>query len=347
MADSNKEKTVLVTGGTGFAGVHCILQLLNAGYKVKTTLRSLQRKQEVIEMLRHGGATSTDNVSFIVADLSNDANWDLAAENCEYVLHVASPIQLTIPKHEDEVIRPAVEGTLRVLKAAKNAGVKRVVLTSSFGAVGYSHKDAGKPITEEDWTNPNDKHLSAYLRSKTLAEKAAWDFISKQGNGLELAVINPVAIFGPTLGPDMSTGFEILRRLLNGSMKAVPNITFGIVDVRDVAGLHIRAMTHPGAKGQRFLAVAGETMQLPEVAALIKNKMGAVAQKVPTRTLPDWIVRIAALFSPVAKNIAPQLSRNKNASNQKAKTILGWQPRSNEEAILAAVKSMVEFGLIK
>ncbi|WP_217602997.1 aldehyde reductase [Chitinophaga sp. GbtcB8] len=347
MTSSNKEKTVLVTGGTGFAGVHCILQLLNAGYKVKTTLRSLQRKQEVIGMLRHGGATATDNVSFIVTDLSNDANWDLAAENCEYVLHVASPILLTIPKHEDEVIRPAVEGTLRVLKAAKNAGVKRVVLTSSFGAVGYSHTDASKPITEEDWTNPNDKHLSAYLKSKTLAEKAAWDFITRQGNGLELAVINPVAIFGPTLGPDMSTGFEILRRLLNGSMKAIPNITFGIVDVRDVADLHIRAMTNPAAKGQRFLAVAGETMQLPEVAALIKNKMGAVAQKVPTRTLPDWVVRIAALFSPVAKNIAPQLSRNKKTSNQKAKTLLGWQPRCNEEAILSAVKSMVEFGLIK
>src|SRR6185369_12379353 len=179
------------------------------------------------------------------ADLTKDTNWAKAVENCDYVLHVASPIFLKAPKHEDEMIIPAVEGTLRVLRAAREAGVKRVVLTSSFGAVGYSHMDDSKLITEEDWTDPNDKHLSAYLKSKTLAEKAAWDFIKNEGGNLELSVINPAAILGPSLGPDMSSGFELLKRVLDGSMKAIPRITLGIVDVQDVADLHIRAMTNP------------------------------------------------------------------------------------------------------
>jgi dihydroflavonol-4-reductase len=347
MTNPNIEKCVLVTGGSGFVGVHCILQLLQKGYRVKTTIRSLNRKDEIMQMLKVGGINSFDNLEFIKADLTEDSNWDYAVKHCDYVLHVASPIFLKVPKHENEMILPAVEGTLRVLRASKNAGVKRVVLTSSFGAVGYSHTDAGKLITEEDWTNPNDKHLSAYLKSKTLAEKAAWDFIEKQGGDLELAVINPVAIFGPSLGPDMSSGFELLKRLLNGSMKAIPKIALGIVDVRDVADLHIRAMTNPRAKGQRFLAIAGEIMSLPGVAALLKNKMGDVAKNIPLKTLPNWIVRIAALFNPVAKNIVPQLGRNKNASNQKAKSILGWAPRTNEEAIIASAESMVRFGLIK
>jgi dihydroflavonol-4-reductase len=233
-----------------------------------------------------------------------------------------------------------------VLKASRNAGVQRVVITSSFGAVGYSHRDAGQLITEADWTNPRDKHLSAYLKSKTLAEKAAWDFIEKEGGGLELAVINPVAIFGPSLGTDLSSGAEILKRLLNGSMKGIPNITMGIVDVRDVADLHIRAMLDPKARGQRFLALAGEIVSLPQVALLLKDKMGDAAKNVSTKTLPDWVVRIAALFSPMAKNIVPQLGRNKKASNQKARTILDWSPRSNEEAILAAARSLVQFGLV-
>lgn len=221
-----------------------------------------------------------------------------------------------------------------------------MVITSSFGAVGYSHRDAGQLITEADWTNPRDKHLSAYLKSKTLAEKAAWDFIEKEGGGLELAVINPVAIFGPSLGTDLSSGAEILKRLLNGSMKGIPNITMGIVDVRDVADLHIRAMLDPKARGQRFLALAGEIVSLPQVALLLKDKMGDAAKNVSTKTLPDWVVRIAALFSPMAKNIVPQLGRNKKASNQKARTILDWSPRSNEEAILAAARSLVQFGLV-
>jgi len=340
-------EAVLVTGGTGFVGIHCILQLLNKGYKVKTTMRSLNRKNEVIEMLKVGGISSFENLAFIETDLTKDANWDNAAKDCDYVLHIATPIFLRVPRDENEMIIPAVEGTLRVLKAARDAGAKRVVMTSNFGAVGYSHKDTTKIITEKSWTDPNEKGLSAYNKSKVMAERAAWDFINKEGSNLELAVVNPMGIFGPSLGPDLSSGFELLKRVLDGSMRAIPNITLGIVDVRDVADLHIRAMTDPAAKGQRFLALAGGILSLPEIAVLLKNKLGDKAKKVSTRKLPDWMVRVAALFSPTARNIVPQLGRYRNASNEKAKTMLGWQPRTNEESILATAESLFRFGLIK
>ena len=340
-------KTVLVTGGTGFVGIHAILQLLQKGYTVKTTLRSLKRKDDVIEMLRTGGITQFDRLSFIEADLTRDENWDKAVSGCDYVLHIASPIHLQLPKDENEMIVPAVEGTLRVLKAARNAGVKRVVMTSNFGAVGYSHKDPSKLITEENWTDPNEKGLSAYNKSKVLAERAAWDFIDREGGALELAVVNPMGIFGPSLGPDLSSGFELLRKMLDGSMKAIPNLTLGIVDVRDVADLHIGAMTHPEANGQRFLALAGGALSLPEIAELLKEKMPEVTRKMSARKAPDWLIRFAGWFNPQARAIAPMLGVNRNASNQKARTLLGWQPRTNEEAILATVESLVKYGAIE
>lgn len=342
----NKE-TVLVTGGTGFVGVHCILQLLQKGYNVKTTVRNLKRKGEVIEMLKNGGITSFDNLTFIAADLTKDDNWGEAVKGCTYVLHIASPIFLSIPKDENEMIRPAVDGALRVLKAARNAGVKRVVMTSNFGAVGYSHKDPNTIITENEWTDPNEKGLTAYNKSKVLAERAAWDFMKTEGGNLELTVINPMGIFGQSLSPVLSSGFELLKNIMDGSMKAIPNLTLGIVDVRDVADLHIRAMTNPEAKGQRFLALSGGTMSLPQIAQLLKKEMPEISQNVSTKTLPDWLVRIAALFNEKAKAVAPMLGVNRNASNEKAKKILGWQPRTNEEAILAAAKSLVKFGNIK
>jgi nucleoside-diphosphate-sugar epimerase len=342
----NKD-TVLVTGGTGFVGVHCILQLLQKGYNVKTTLRSLKRKDEVIEMLKTGGITSFNNLAFIETDLTKDDNWDEAVKDCDYVLHVASPIFLSLPKDENEMIRPAVDGALRVLKAARNAGVKRVVMTSNFGAVGYSHKNPNDEITETDWTDPNEKGLSSYNKSKVIAERAAWDFIKNEGGDLELSVINPVGIFGPSLGPDISSGFELLRNLLNGSMKAIPNLTMNIIDVRDVADLHIRAMIDPEAKGQRFLALAGGKISMPEIALLIKKKMPEVAHNISTKRLPDWLVSLTGLFSPQAKNIASMLRANRNTSNAKARKILGWKPLSNnEEAIMAAIESMIKYKVI-
>ena len=347
MSIQNNGKLVLVTGGTGFVGVHCILQLLEQGYIVRTTLRSLSRKNEVIEMLKNGGITSFENLSFIEADLCSDANWDEAVKNCSYVLHVASPISLSIPKHEDEMIKPAVEGTLRVLQAARRANVKRVVLTSSFAAIGYSHNDPGKMITEEDWTNPADKHLSAYLKSKVLAEKAAWEYINNEAAGPDLAVINPMAILGPLLSNKLSSGHELLKRLFDGSMKAIPKITLGITDVRDVADMHVRAMTNPRASGQRFLALSGGTLSLPEVAVLIKQKLGASAKSITNKTAPDWLIRVVALFNAAARSIVPQLGRTKNASNEKAKALLQWKPRSNEEAVISAAESLFAYGIIR
>ena len=337
-------ETVLVTGGSGFVGLHAIHQLLQKGYKVKTTVRDLKRKSEVLEAIKKNGITLPD-MEFVKADLSNDDNWDLAVKDCSYVLHIATPFLPEEPKDENEVIRPAVDGTLRVLKAAKNAGVKRVVITSNFGAVGYSHQDPNTVITEEEWTDPNKKGLAAYIKSKVLAERAAWDFIKQSGGTPELAVINPVFILGPSLGPDLSASFHILQLLLNGSMKAMPNINFNIIDVRDVADLHIRAMTNPAANGQRFIALAGGAISLPQMAELLRRQMPAVSQSVTTKILPNWAVRVAALFNKQAKSAASILGIVRNVSNEKAKRVLDWKPiANNEEAIIASVESMVKFG---
>lgn len=337
----------MVTGGSGFVAIHCILQLLQQGYNVRTTLRNVNKQNEVLNMLKYGGVTDFSRLSFIETDLTKNDNWHKAATGCTYVLHVASPIYLRLPKNEDEMIRPAVDGTLRVLKAARDAGVKRVVMTSNFGAIGYSHIDKTKLITEDEWTDPNEKGLSAYNKSKTLAEKAAWNFINTEGGGLELSVVNPVGIFGPALGPVLSSGFGLLKQVLDGSMKAIPNITLTIVDVRDVADLHLRAMTSDAAKSERFLAISGGTLSLPQIAALYKNKLADAGKHISTKRLPDWVVRVAALFNKKARVLVPMLSRYRDASNEKAKRLLGWQPRSNEEALLATAHSLIEFGNLK
>jgi nucleoside-diphosphate-sugar epimerase len=263
------------------------------------------------------------------------------------VLHVASPFPPNIPKHEDELIVPAREGTLRVLRASRDAGVKRVVLTSSFAAIGYGHRPQSAPFNETNWTDPNGEDVTAYVKSKTLAERAAWDFIANEGGNLELSVINPVGVFGPVLGPDYSTSILLVQRLMDGAMPGVPRLYFGAVDVRDVADLHIRAMTNPAAKGERFLAVAGDFMSILDIAKVLKNRMGASAKKVPTRQLPDWLVRIAALRDPAVRQILPELGKTKNATNEKAKRMLGWAPRSNEEAVVATAESLVRLGLLK
>jgi nucleoside-diphosphate-sugar epimerase len=337
--------TVLVTGGSGFIASHTILQLLAAGHQVRTTVRNLNREGAVRAMLEEGGAEAADRVSFIAADLENDAGWREAVAGCEYVLHVASPFPASAPKNDDELIVPARDGALRLLRASRGAGVRRVVLTSSFAAIGYGHAPQTAPFTETDWTDPR-AGVAPYVKSKTVAERAAWDFIAREGGDLELAVVNPVAVFGPVLGPDYSTSILLLRRLLAGAMPGCPRLYFGLVDVRDVADLHLRAMTNPQARGERFLAVAGDCMSILEMARVLKSRMGAVAKRVPTRQLPDWVVRIAAAFDPAVRQILPELGKIKNASNAKARGLLGWVPRSNEEAILAAGESLVRLGLL-
>src|SRR5450631_1143448 len=250
--------TILVTGGSGFIGSYCILQLLAAGHQVRTTVRSLKRGQEVLTLLQAGGAEPGDRLSIVTADLESDAGWPDAVAGCEYVLHVASPFPVGVPEDEHELIVPAREGALRVLRASRDAGVKRVVLTSSFAAVGYGVKPQLTPFDETNWTDLASDGLTAYVKSKTLAERAAWKFIAAEGGQLELSVVNPVAVFGPVLGPDYSTSIFLVQKMMAGAVPGCPRLWFGVVDVRDVADLHIRAMTHPAAKGERFLAGAGD-----------------------------------------------------------------------------------------
>ena len=337
---------VLVTGGSGFTGAHCILQLLDAGYRVRTTVRSLKRESDVRAMLKIGGAEPGEALSFAAADLMSDAGWPEAVAGCDFVLHVASPFPLGIPKHEDELIIPAREGALRVLRAARDAGVKRVVLTSSFAAIGYGPKLTDRPFSEESWTDPNAA-VGAYVKSKTLAERAAWDFVGREGGALELSVVNPVGVFGPVLGPDFSTSIQLVKRLLDGAMPGCPRLSFGIVDVRDVADLHLRAMINPAAKGERFLAVAGDFMTIQEIALVLKARMGDAAARVPTRVLPDWVVRLISLMDPGVRQIVPELGKFKNATNEKARRVLGWAPRSNEDSLTATGESLVRLGLLK
>ncbi len=338
--------TVLVTGGSGFIGGYCILQLLAAGHQVRTTVRNLTREGDVRAMLEAGGAAPGERLSFVAANLDGDAGWPQAVAGCDHVLHVASPIAAGAPGHEDELIIPARDGALRVLRAAREAGVKRVVLTSSFAAIGYGHAPRQRPFDETTWTNV-DAGIGAYAKSKTLAERAAWDFVAREGGGLELAVVNPVVVLGPVLVPDFSPSILLIRRLMDGAVPGCPRLYFGIVDVRDIADLHLRAMTHAAAKGERFLGLAGDFMAVRDIARVLKDRMGAAARRVPTRQLPDWLVRIAALFDPAVRQFAPELGKIRNAANDKARRLLGWAPRSNADAIVATAESLVRLGLLK
>lgn len=322
MENTQTKTTVLVTGGTGFLGIHTVLQLLQQGFEVRTTLRSLAKKDSIIKTLKEGGISDFSHLSFFEADLTRDSNWDEAVKGCDYVLHVASPFPAQDPEDENELIIPARDGALRVLKASRDASVKRVVLTSSFAAVGYSVDQENHVFTEEDWTDLN-ADLPAYIKSKTVAEKAAWDFIEKEGNGLELSVINPVGIFGPALGGITSASLDIaVSGILNGNMEYTPTFTMGIVDVRDTADIHIKAMLSPEASGERFIATAEGVMSFYDVAELFKKER------------PQYTARIQKL-EPIGQEFY------KDISNKKAKNILHWNPRSREEALLASADSLM------
>ncbi|MFS2109127.1 SDR family oxidoreductase [Sphingomonas sp. Sphisp140] len=338
--------TVLVTGGSGFVGSHVILQLLAAGHEVRTTVRSLSREPQVRATLEKAGA-DTSRLHFFAADLEKDEGWAEAVAGCDYVQHVASPFPQSQPEDEQELIRPAVNGTLRVLRAARDAGVKRVVLTSSFAAIGYGHGQRHSDYTEADWTDVNGPAVQPYMKSKTLAERAAWDFVAAEGNGMELAVVNPVGIFGPALNDDLSTSIWLVKSMIEGRMPGLPDLWFGVVDVRDVASLQVDAMTHEKAAGERFLAVAGKAMSIPEMAEVLRSGLGPAGARITRRRVPSWVVRIMALFNPMAREAAPRLGIRSSASNAKARKLLDWQPRSNEEAILATAHSLIDLGLIE
>lgn len=338
--------SVLVTGGSGFIGSHAILQALAAGFDVRSSVRDLRREGELRALLRANGAHADAPLRFFAADLTRDAGWAETVAGCDYVLHIASPFPAGIPKHEDELIVPARDGALRVLRAARDAGVKRVVLTSSFAAIGYGHPERRAPFDETTWTNL-DVSVAAYTKSKTLAERAAWDFIAREGGGLELSVVNPVGVFGPVLGADYATSIQLVQRLMTGSMPGCPRLRFGVVDVRDVVDLHLRAMADPAANGERFLAVAGDFLRVQEMARVLKTRLGDAARKVPTRELPDWLVKLVAMFDPTVRQIVPDLGKYKNATSAKAQRLLGWAPCSNDDALVATAESLLRLGLLK
>jgi len=316
-----ENQTVLVTGGTGFVAVHTVLQLLQKKYRVRTTVRSLAGKDDVIKALMGSGISNLDNLSFFEADLNEDSGWAEAIQGCDYVLHVASPFPAEEPADENELIKPARDGALRVLKAARDAGVKRVVLTSSFAAIGYSIDSKNHVYTEDDWTDPTAA-IPPYIKSKTVAEKAAWTFMEREGGNLELSVINPVGIFGPILGDISSASVDVvIKGITNGTTRQSPPFTMGVVDVRDVADIHIKAMLHPQAKGERFLATSDGIMSFYDVAQLIKRERPQFAANIADMTNTDKSFYI-------------------KLSNEKAKSVLNWQPRTKEEAILASVDSL-------
>jgi len=336
---------VLVTGGTGFIAQHCIVALLHRGYRVRTTVRSPERESEVRANLKVGGVEPGDRLSFAKADLGDDRGWAEAVAGCAYVLHGASPTPSGNQVREEDWIKPAVEGNLRVLRAARDAGCKRVVLTSAFGAIGVGHEPSHRrPFDETDWSDLTG-NVALYQKSKTLSEKAAWDFIRREGGALELCAINPTTVLGPVLGADYSHSNRLIASLMKGQ-PGCPKINSGFVDVRDVADLHLRAMTHPAAKGERFLATAGESMDMVEVAEVLRRRMGAAASKVPTRVLPNWLMRVLALANPALRAVVPLLGVDMNATSAKAVRMLGWAPRSKEEAIVATAESLVQLGLL-
>jgi Nucleoside-diphosphate-sugar epimerases len=338
-----EKELVLVTGGSGFIAVHIILKLLKRGYRVRTTLRTLSRQDEVKSMLAKGGAVDFENLEFIQTDLTSDINWIEAVTDANYVIHVASPTPATRPDDGDEMVKMAVDGTLRVMKAAKAAGVKRVVLTSASGAVLSGHKSHPEIFTEEDWTDLSG-NIDAYQRSKTMAELAAWEFAKKEN--MELSAVTPVAVMGPVLGQDFSHSNQIIRAMLKGDMPFLLNIGFDYVDVRDVAELHLLAMTCPEAAGERFIATTGENLTYKEEAKILQRYLGSTAKKVSTKALPDFMIKFMAIFKKDLRMPATFLGQNTACSNAKAKKLLGWQPRPAEEAIVATAKSMIELGLI-
>lgn len=337
--------TVLVTGGSGYVGIHVIVQLLQKGHRVRTTVRKLSRADDVRAMLKEAKVEAGDALTFFEAELMSDQGWKEAVAGCDYVMHVASPFPLSQPRDENELIVPAREGTLRVLRVARDARVKRVVLTSSFAAVGYGQPVKDTPFTEEDWTNTETPGVKPYVKSKTIAERAAWDFIEKEGGATELTVLNPVGIFGPVFSSAISTSVEPVKLMING-MPAVPHITFGVVDVRDLADLHVRAMTSPAAKGERFIAVGDNGVSMLDGANELRKHLGDKGQRLPYYEIPDWIVRLLGYVSGPAASAAQHLGPARIASSAKAERLLGWKSRGYKESIDDTADSLFKYGVV-
>lgn len=330
---------VLVTGATGFIAKHCIAELVRRGHPVRGTVRNLVRGPDAVR--RALGQTGVDGagLEFAGADLTRDEGWDAAVAGCAYVLHVASPFPMDPPRHADEVVVPAREGALRVLGAATRAGVKRVVLTSSIVAITLGGKPKDYVYTEADWSDPERRDITAYAVSKTLAERAAWDFARRTPGAPELTTIAPAFVLGPALDADLSTSHEVIRLMARGVYPAAPKVGFPVSDVRDVAAAHATVMTHPRAAGERFIVAEG-LMHLIELGRIVAEVCPDLRGRVPKFELPDFVVRAAAMIDRRLKAVLPDLGHPRLISNAKAREVLGLEPRSAETAARAAVESL-------
>lgn len=318
---------VLVTGGSGYVGTRLIAALLQNGREVRATVRSLDGEAGVRLAVRRGGVDDT-GLELVAADLTSDDGWPAALEGVEEVHHVASPIPSAQPKDPDELIVPARQGTVRVLRAARDAGARRVVLTSSFAAVGYSPKPV-RDYTEADWTDPDTPGLAPYPRSKTIAERAAWDFIGTEGGDTQLAVVNPTFIAGPSLVPALRSTLTHFKAIIEGTMPALPRQRFGVVDVRDVADAHITAMATPAAARKRYLLLAdGPTITWLELAHILREHLGSAGEHVTTEEAPG-------------EDPSPLTIHNERAKHE-----LGWQPRPAQTTIIETAESLRELGLL-
>lgn len=344
---TQQQQLVLVTGGSGFIAGHVILQLLEKGYAVRTTIRSLDREPAVRDILKDAGMVNGDALSFVAADLLGDEGWSAAVVGVDSVIHVASPVQPGHVENEDDLIIPAREGTLRVLRAAHVAGITRVVLTSAFHAVSWGWPHDDHVFTEADWSVLDGPGVDAYGKSKTLSERAAWDFVAGEGAGMELVTMLPVAVMGSVMGSDISGSNHIIQNILNGAMPGFPSIYIPIVDVRDVASAHILAMETAEAAGQRFLISSGPVLSLAEIGATLRTALGDGAKHVPTNAIPDDTIRLGARTNPQLQATVADLGYQKQLSNEKARRVLGWSPRDSRDAIVTAGRSMVLRGLIK
>ncbi len=345
MAES--DSTVLVTGGTGFLGGWCIASLLDRGYSVRTTIRNSGREGDVLAALAEAGSEANDRLSSAIANLASDAGWAEAVAGCRYVLHVASPFPPEQPKDPDELIVPARDGTLRVLKAALEAGVERVVFTSSVAAIrGDRANSETDPLTEADWTDGADPAKSPYVRSKATAERAAWDLVEAEGAKERLATVCPGAIIGPALSDDTSFSLESISRMMGGT-PAIPRLGFTFVDARDVADLEIRAMTDPSAGGERFIA-ADRFLWFSDVAAILRERLPAdAAKKVPSRNAPDFLIKLMGLFDSSIRSIVGDLGQHTFYSSEKARTQLGWKPRPVEDSVTETAESLIRQGVVE
>ncbi|MGY2735010.1 NAD-dependent epimerase/dehydratase family protein [Sphingomonas sp. UYP23] len=335
-------KTVLVTGGSGYIAGFLIRDLVARGWHVNTTVRSLKREAEVRTTL----GVADDALTVFAADLLDDAGWAEAVAGCSHVAHVASPFPAGAPKSDDELVVPAREGALRALRFAQAAGVARFVLTSSVAAVAYGHGADLRAYSEADWTDPTAPGVGAYIKSKTIAERAARDWMAAQGGVMEFCSVNPSAVLGPLLSKDFSTSIQIVERLLDGSMPGTPRLGFAVVDVRDLAALHVLALETPGLDGERFIA-AGPFMWMKDVAAILRDGLGPQARKVPRRSIPDVVVRLLALFDPTIRQITGELGRTRAVESGHAFARLGWKTRDTRTTILDTAHSLIERDIVR